>query len=37
MTKNYEKEVNCMKQCFVKEFKIKELKKLKYFQGIEVV
>ena len=34
---NDEKERQTLRQCLTKKFEIKELGKLKYFQGIEVV
>ena len=36
VTGNDEKEKNTLKQCLAKEFEIKDLRKLKYFLGIEV-
>ena len=37
VTGNDKKEKNTLKQCLAKEFEIKDLGKLKYFLGIEVV
>ena len=37
VTGNDEKERQTLRQCLTKKFEIKELGKLKYFQGIEVV
>ena len=37
MIGNDEKERQTLRQCLTKKFEIKELGKLKYFQGIEVV
>lgn len=36
MTRNDEKEIQCLKQCLAKEFEIKELEKLNYFLGFEI-
>ena len=36
VTGNDEKEKEALKQCLIREFEIKKLRRLKYFLGIEV-